>query len=350
MYNCVKSFGVLPGGIEGKLYRIKNQAGIKVMISNVAAAIVSIFAPDRDGNCADIVLGYGCAKDYLSKGPYHGACIGRIANRIENATFTLNGIVYHLPPNYQEKHVLHGGFYGLDSHVFDLVSHTKNSLCLETVMEDGEDGFSGNVKLQVTYTIREDNGLSIRYYAVSDADTVLNLTNHAYFNLAGEDSGCAMNQMLQIFSNEYLPLDEDGMVCGLVSPVDRVMDFRTGKPIIRDLDTGHPQIQIGNGYDHTYILKQDGKNLVFAARAIDELSGRVMEVHTNMPSVLLYTGNFLGEHYVPGKNGRHYQNREGFCLETGFYPNALRYPQFPQPILRAGEIYDYETVYRFTNL
>lgn len=348
MSRNVSAFGALPNGAAAELYHLKNPAGIQVQISNVAAAIVSIFAPDRNGNFTDVVLGYREGKDYLSKGAYHGACIGRVANRIENATFMLDGVAYHLPQNYQENHVLHGGFSGLDSHVFRLVSHTENSVCLETVMEDGEDGFPGNVKLQVTYTIRDDNGLSIRYHAGSDADTVLNLTNHAYFNLAGEESGNAMQQKLQIFADEYLPLNEHGMVYGESLPVDHVMDFRKGKAIMRDLNAKHPQIKIANGYDHTYLLKQDGKKLVFAARAEEKHSGRAMEVYTNMPSVLLYTGNFLGEHNVPGKNGRYYQNREGFCLETGFYPNALRYPQFPQPILRAGETYDYETVYRFT--
>ncbi len=348
MSEQIKKFGTLPDGTEGYTYDISNQNGFTVRIANVAAAIVSVFAPDRDGNVADVILGYDNAAGYLTKGPYHGAVIGRVANRIEDSVFTLNGKTYHLAPNHKEKHVLHGGLHGLDNHVFELASLNENSACLETTMEDGEDGFPGNVKVSVTYTVNDDNGLSIHYRATSDADTVLNLTNHAYFNLAGQGSGKMLDQTLQIFANEYLPLDDNGMVHGVVLPVDRVMDFRDAKAIGRDIGEDHPQLAIATGYDHNYVLEQNGKELIHAARAKDEKSGRVMDVYTNMPGILLYTGNYLEDHDVPGKDGRLYRLREGFCLETNYYPNALKYPQFPQPTLKAGELYDFETVYRFS--
>ncbi|MBE6915402.1 MAG: galactose mutarotase [Ruminococcaceae bacterium] len=348
MLQKTKPFGVLPNGQTGELYEIKNNQGLCVHITNVAAAIVSIFAPDKDGNISDVVLGYDNAADYLSKGPYHGACVGRVANRIENSVFELDGKTYHLTPNYQGKHVLHGGEWGLDHHVFEVSEYAENSVCLETVMTDGEDGFPGNVRLKVIYTVNENNGLSIRYLATSDADTVLNLTNHAYFNLRGESAGSAMGHKLQIFSDEYMPLDEDGMVYGEILSVDPIMDFRTGKEILRDINEDHPQLKIANGYDHNFVLHPNGKELVLAARAEDPESGRVMEVLTNMPGVLLYTGNFLADHTVAGKDGRFYGKREGFCLETNFPPNALKYPNFVQPILKAGEMYDFETIYRFT--
>lgn len=347
MNQKIKTFGVLPNGKMGELYEIKNDQGLRVYIANVAAAIVSIFAPDRDGKIADVVLGYDNAADYLSKGPYHGACIGRVANRIENSIFELNGKTYQLTPNHKEKHVLHGGEHGLDNHVFQVTQHTENSVTLETVMVDGEDGFPGNVHLKVIYTVTEDNGLSIHYLAESDADTVLNLTNHAYFNLRGENSGSAMEHRLQIFADEYMPLDENGMVYGEILSVDSVMDFRAGKEIARDINENHPQLSIASGYDHNFVLSPNGKDLALAARAEDKESGRVMEVLTNMPGILLYTGNYLEDHTVAGKGGRFYRKREGFCLETNFPPNALKHPNFVQPILRAGEVYDFETVYRF---
>ena len=331
MSTQIQEFGSLPGGGCGYTYEIKNSAGMLVRICNVAAAIVSVFVPDRNGKLDDVILGYRTAADYLSKGPYHGACIGRVANRIEDSVFTLNGKTYQLEPNHKEKHVLHGGLHGLDNHVFELASISENSVSLETTMEDGEDGFPGNVRLCVTYTVTEDNGLSIRYYAVSDADTVLNLTNHAYFNLSGQGSGTMLDQVMQIFADEYLPLNEIGMVYDVVLPVDSVMDFRDGKEIGRDIGEDHPQLKVASGYDHNYILKKNENGLTHAARVSDPKSGRTMDVYTDMPGILLYTGNYLEDHDVPGKDGRLYRLREGFCLETNFYPNALNYPQYPQP-------------------
>ncbi len=347
MLQKTKPFGRLPNGQMGELYEIRNQHGVCARIANVGAAIVSLFVQDRDGNFSDVVLGYENAADYLSKGPYHGVCVGRVANRIENAVFELYGNVYHLTPNYQEKHVLHGGVHGLDNHVFEVLEHTESMLVLNTVLHDWEDGFPGNIKLKVIYTITDDNGLSIHYLATSDADTVLNLTNHAYFNLHGENSGSAMEQTLQIFADEYMPLSENGMVYGEILPVDRVMDFRDGKTLAQDIEQNHPQLKIAGGYDHNFVLNPKGKELVLAARAEDSATGRVMEVLTNLPGILLYTGNFLADHNVPGKGGRFYGKREGFCLETNFPPNALKHPNFVQPILNAGETYDFETVYRF---
>jgi len=193
MSGQIKEFGLLPCGAQGYAFEIKNSSGMVARICNVAAAIISVFVPDRNGKLDDVILGYSGAGDYLSKGPYHGACVGRVANRIEDSVFTLDGKTYRLEPNYNGKHVLHGGLHGLDNHVFELVSISENSVSLETTMVDGEDGFPGNVKLRVTYTVTEENGLSILYHAVSDADTVLNLTNHAYFNLAGQGSGSMLH-------------------------------------------------------------------------------------------------------------------------------------------------------------
>ncbi len=348
MISNVIEFGALPNGECGYAYEIKNSKGMTVRICNVAAAIVSVFVPDKNGNTEDVILGYRNAADYLSKGPYHGACIGRVANRIEDSVFTLNGKTYHLEPNHKEKHVLHGGLHGLDNHVFDIVALTGNSVTLETEMKDGEDGFPGNVSLSVTYTVTEDNALSIVYRATSDADTVLNLTNHAYFNLAGQGSGTMLNHELQIFADEYLPLNEIGMVYDEVLPVDSVMDFREAKAIGRDIGEDHPQLKIATGYDHNYILKLNENGLTHAAHVFEPESGRMMDVYTDMPGILLYSGNYLENHDVVGKDGRLYKMREGFCLETNYYPNALKYPQYPQPILRAGAEYKHETVYKFS--
>lgn len=342
-----EKFGTLPDGREATLFTLTNQSGMKVKITNVAAAIVSILVPDSHGKLDDVVLGYDHAKDYLSKGPYHGAVVGRVANRIEDAVFTLNGKLYKLSVNHKGKHMLHGGEIGLDSKLYDAKIQPDNTLALHTVLPDGEDGFPGNISLTVIYQLSEDNGLSIHYLATTDADTPINLTNHSYFNLRGHDAGSILDHQLQIFSREYTPLDKNGMVCGVVAPTKGTMDFSAMKPIGRDIDADCEQLKIAGGYDHNYILPTFRKALVLAAWAEEETSGRFMQVYTNSPAVLLYTGNYLEESPIPGKGGVEYHARGGFCLETNFYPNALKYPQFPQPVLRAGETYDYTTIFRF---
>ncbi|MEG2570555.1 MAG: aldose epimerase family protein [Clostridia bacterium] len=327
-----------------KIYTLKNKSGMTVCLTNAAAAIQSIMVPGRDGSFIDVVLGYNDAQSYFSKGAYHGAVIGRVANRIEDARFTLNGREYITAKNMDNRHTLHGGTVGLDSKTYT-ASVTADSVAFSTTLPDGEDGFPGNVAITVTYSLTDDNRLSIHYEAESDADTPINLTNHAYFNLAG--AGSILPQRLMINSDFYYPLGANGMVMGEHAPVRGTMDFRTPKAIGRDIESDCEQLKIAGGYDHNFELAVKGNSLSLAAQAWDDDSGRTMRVFTNMPGVLFYSGNALASHPVHGKGNRAYRAREGFCLETNFCPNALRFPNLPQPILRVGEKYDYTTVLEF---
>lgn len=340
-----RSFGALPDGREATLFILKNRSGAGAVVTNLGAAIVSIIVPDRRGDLDDVVLGYDCAEKYMTKGSYQGVTVGRVANRIEDARFVLNGKEYLLKPNHNVTHFLHGGEFGLDTKLFD-AEIQGDTVSMTTVLPDGEDGFPGNVTITVKYRFDDKNRLHIEHVATSDADTPLNLTNHAYYNLGGQDSGTILDHELQIFAEEYYPLGENGMVTGVCAPVRGTMDFRRPKAIGMDIEKECLQLQIASGYDHNYRL-QDGDDMVFAAQARDPKSGRVMRVYTDMPGVLFYSGNYLEEHQVAGKLGRIYHKREGFCLETNFCPNALRFPEIKQPILRAGEEYRHKTVYEF---
>lgn len=341
-----KSFGRLKDGREAALFIMINESGAGVAVTNVGASIVSIAVPDRAGKLGDVVLGYGAAEPYTSKGAYHGATVGRVANRIEDARFTLNGREYQLKPNMDGGHFLHGGEFGLDTKLFSAEITADDTVRMTTVSPDGEDGFPGNLTVTVTYRFDRKNRLHIEHSAVSDADTPVNLTNHAYFNLSGQGVGTIENHELQIFSDYYYPLGANGMVTGETAPVDGVMDFRVSKRIGEDIARDDAQLAIAGGYDHNYFL-QNGADMMLAARAYDPESGRVMRVYTDMPGILFYSGNALEGAPTVGKCGRAYRKREGFCLESNFCPNALRFPQLKQPILRAGERYLHKTVYEF---
>lgn len=346
--NIIKTdFGTLPNGNISSKYTLTNNNGMLVEISDVAAAIASIKFPDRLGTISDVVLGYDTPEKYLSKGAYHGAIVGRVANRIEDAVFTLNNKEYRLEPNHQGRHLLHGGLIGLDSKQYNVKMIDSRSIALSCVMRDGEDGFPGEIALTVTYTLTEDNGLIIHYLASSDEDTVFNPLSHVYFNLGGHDSGSILNQTLQINAKKYTPIDSNCMVYGESLPVSGAVDFQKPKAIGRDINAECDQLILSGGYDCNYFLDTADKKTVLAATATDPKSGRKLDVYTNSPCILFYSGNHLSSHRVPGKDGIHYRDREGFCLETGYPPNALKYPSLPQPILRRGEVFDYMTEYRF---
>lgn len=342
-------FGKLSDGSISYAFTLENKNGMQVKICDVAAAIVSIIVPDKNGKMDDIVLSYDNPESYKNKGAYLGAVVGRVANRIENARFTLNGKEYILPPNHKEIHMLHGGDIGIDSKHYDsFVNHAENSITLTCLLPDGEDGFPGNAEVAVTYKLTDDNALELHYVATADQDTPINLTNHSYFNLCGHDSGkTILDHKLQLFTKEYTPLDDNGMVDGTVAPTDGVMDFSVMKTIGRDIYEDDKQLKIASGYDHNYVLPTFGKTLYMAAAVEEDTTGRFMQVFTNSPGILLYTGNYLEDNTTPGKTGECYPLRSGFCLETGFYPNALKYPNYPQPITKVGETFDYTTIFRF---
>jgi len=342
-------FGKLDDGRTSFIFTLKNKNGMEVKICDVAAAIVSIIVPDKNGNMDDIVLSYDKPEYYRTKGAYLGAVVGRVANRIENSVFTLNGKEYKLPPNYQEIHMLHGGAIGIDSKLFDSsINDEENSVTLRCILPDGEDGFPGNVNVAITYQLSDDNALRLDYVCTSDADTPLNLTNHSYFNLCGHDSGKdILDHKLQLFTKQFTPVKANGMVDGTIQETVGAMDFSAMKKIGRDINSGCEQIEITCGYDHNFVLPTFNKALALAAMVEEDTTGRFMQVYTNSPGILFYSGNYLEDNKTPGKTGKCYVYRTGLCLETGFYPNALKYPNYPQPLLRKGDTFDYTTVFRF---
>ncbi len=332
-----------------ELFTLRNKNGMTVTITGPGASIVSLIVPDKNGNARDVMLGYANAEDYLKPGPNHGAICGRVANRIENAEFTLNGKVYKTSVNYKDMHTLHGGAdEPLARKVFKYKASTDNSVTLTTLLPDGENGFPGNMTVDVTYILSDENGLKISYIAECDADTVINLTNHAYFNLRGHASGDIHDHVMTMYSDTYAPLAENGMVYGVLAPLPEEFDFRTPKAIGKDIDNDHPQLKLTGGYDHAWTVRNNGKELVTCTEVYCPESGINMAVKTNSPTILLYTGNNLPGVDYPAKDGAAYGKRGALCLETGFYPNALRFPQFNQGYLKCGEKFDYETEYVFS--
>lgn len=343
-------FGKLKDGRESFVFTLTNENGMVVKVCDVAASIVSIVVPDKNGNMDDVVLSYNNPEYYRNKEGYLGAVVGRVANRIEDAVFTLNGKEYKVSQNHNEIHMLHGGTIGIDSKLYEsTVNEQENAVTFSCVLPDGEDGFPGNLSVSVTYNLTDDNALGIHYVATSDEDTVVNLTNHSYFNLCGHDSGeNILGHKLQLFTKEFTPVKSNGMVDGTVKATEGAMDFSVPKEIGRDINSDCDQIKITYGYDHNFVLPTFGKALVLAAAVEEEKSGRCMQVYTNSPGILFYSGNYLEDNKSPGKAGKCYAYRSGFCLETGFYPNALKYPNYPQPILRKDDVFDYTTYFKFS--
>jgi aldose 1-epimerase len=342
-------FGNTLEGKEAYIYTLKNSKGMTAEITNFAGAIVSLSVPDKDGNFEDVVLGYEELEKYLEKGPFLGALIGRFANRIENGTFELNGITYNVPKNDGEN-CLHGGNKGFDKVLWEAnpVEGEEPSLELTYLSKDGEEGFPGNLSVKVIYTLTEDNSIKIDYYAVSDKDTVINLTNHSYFNLSGHASGDILKHKLMLNADKFTVADEYSIPTGEIREVKGTpMDFTKFTEIGENINSDYEQIVFGKGYDHNWVLNVSGEKPEKAAEVIDENSGRVMEVYTTKPGVQFYSGNFLNGSI--GKGGVPYTIRTGFCLETQYFPNAMNIEHFPSPVLRAGEEYKHTTIYKFLN-
>ena len=331
------------------LFTLTNRNGMQATITNLGGIIVTLTAPDREGRFADVVLGFDDLESYKKPHPFFGALVGRYANRIADASFTLNDITYRLVPS-EGKNQLHGGTQGFDKKVWDSVivpSQDGDSLALSYYSRDKEQGYPGNLDVTVLYTLTEDNALRIDYQARSDQDTVVNLTNHSYFNLAGHNSGTVLNQSLQLRASNFTAIGEGSLPTGEICPVEGTpLDFRTPMVIGERITSEDPQITLVAGYDHNYCIDADARLPESCAIAKDPVSGRVMKVLTDKPGVQLYTGNFLTG--VPGKDGAIYAKHAGFCLETQFYPDSVHQPSFPSPILRAGSVYAYTTVYAFS--
>ena len=329
-----KHFGNFPpGGEEVYLYTLGNKNGVEVSITNFGGAITSIKAPDRNGVFADVALGYDTLDEYVRNPRYLGALIGRHANRIARGKFSLNGVEYQLAQNNGANH-LHGGNKGFDKRVWN-AAESESGLRLEYFSKDGEENYPGNLNVNVTYSLNDQNELRIEYHATTDKDTIVNLTNHAYFNLAG--TGGILDHELTLNADSFIPVSEDLIPTGEIKAVEGTsMDFRTGRTIAP------------GGYDHNFVLN-DWKHgsMRSVARLREPVSGRVMEVLTTQPGMQFYSGNFLDGSLI-GKGGVAYQKYAGLCLETQHYPDSPNHSHFPTTVLRAGETYHEVTVYKFT--
>jgi len=342
-------FGKTPAGEEVVLYTLANSKGLEAAITTYGGIVVSLKAADRAGKAADVVLGFDTLEGYLKGHPYFGALIGRYGNRIAKGRFTLDGLAYKLAQNNGENH-LHGGIKGFDKVVWtarEAAAQEGQSLALSYLSKDGEEGYPGNLSVTVTYTLTEANELQIGYQAATDKPTVLNLTNHSYFNLAGQGEGDILGHQVTINADRFTPVDAGLIPTGeLRSVAGTPFDFRQPHAIGERINAADEQLKLGKGYDHNFVLNGAAGTLRLAARVVEPASGRVMEVLTTEPALQLYTGNFL-DGTVTGKGGQAYHHRYGFCMETQHYPDSPNQPAFPSVVLRPGGRYQTTTVYRF---
>src|SRR6185369_1860167 len=332
-------------------YTLRNSHGVETQITNYGGIVVSLKVPDRNGKFADVVLGLPTAQDYMNKNdPYLGAIIGRYGNRIAKGRFTLNGVEYKLAVNNGENH-LHGGIKGFDKVVWTgRKIRTKDgpAVVLTYLSKDGEEGYPGNLNVRVVYTLTEKNELKIDYSATTDKDTVINLTQHSYFNLAGEGNGDILNHQLTLKANRFLPTDATSIPTGELRSVGgSPFDFVTPHAIGERINQNDQQLQFGNGYDHNWIVNGKPGRLRVAAEVYEPTSGRLMQVWTTEPGIQFYTGNFL-DGTLTGKSGKPYARRSGFCLETQHYPDSPNQPTFPTTTLKKGAVYKSTTIYRFS--
>jgi aldose 1-epimerase len=343
-------YGKTADGTAVTLYTLTNPHGLEVAITNYGGVIVSVKAPDRTGAFADIVLGFDSLDSYLKPNPFFGALVGRYGNRIANGQFTLDGKTYTLAKN-NGPNALHGGLKGFDKKVWKARGSDVGgvpTLELAYTSMDGEEGYPGTLSVMVTYSLTANNELRVKYHATTDKPTVLNLTNHSYFNLAGAGSGDVLKHVLQLNADRFTPVNETLIPTGELRPVQGTpFDFRTATAIGARIGGSDQQLQFGKGYDHNFVLNGKAGELRFAARVTEPSSGRVLEVRTTEPGVQFYTGNFL-DGTLTGKGGKVYNQRAGFCLETQHYPDSPNQPAFPSPVLRPGQTYDTTTVFTFT--
>lgn len=342
-------FGAAPDGTSVELFTVTNAHGLQVQATNYGGIITTIKVPDRNGELGDVTLGFNTIEPYHQNSPYLGAIIGRYGNRIGGARFTLDGRTYKLPAN-DGPNTLHGGVKGFDKVVWSAEPFQREGeagVVFTHTSPDGDQGFPGALSVRVTYTLTDENELAFDYHATADKPTVVNLTQHAYFNLAGEGSGDILDHELTINADRYTPVDEKLIPTGELAQVAGTpLDFRTSTPIGARLAVEHPQLERGNGYDHNYVINRQDEGLALAARVEEPKTGRFMEVRTTEPGVQLYTGNFL-DGTLTGKSGEPYGERSGFCLETQHFPDSPNKPSFPSVTLRPGEEYASKTVYVF---
>jgi aldose 1-epimerase len=344
------TFGTLSDGQQADLYTLRNAEGMEAKITNYGGIVVSLTAPDRAGNFADVTLGFDSLSAYAAKNPYFGALIGRYGNRIAKGKFTLDGKEFTLPVN-DGPNSLHGGTKGFDKVVWTAtpVEGDEPALKLTYTAKDGEEGYPGTLTVAVTYTLEKENALRIDYQATTDKPTVVNLTNHSYFDLSAGKSADILGHELILQADRFLPVNETLIPTGELKAVAGTpFDFAQSSVIgSRINDTTDTQLRYGKGYDHCWVFADSSRNLKSVATVYEPTSGRVMTVSTTEPAVQFYTGNFL-DGTLTGKAGRVYKKRTGFCLETQHYPDSPNQPAFPTTTLRPGETYRTTTVYKFT--
>jgi len=343
-------FGSAPDGAEIDLYTLSNAAGMRAQVTNYGGIVTALLAPDREGRFGDVVLGFDGVDGYLKKHPHFGAICGRYANRIAGGRFILNGVEYNLARNDGDNH-LHGGIRGFDKVVWqaaELASKNGAALRLTYSSPAGEEGYPARLNVAVTYALTDSNELRLDYVASTDADTVLNLTHHGYFNLADGGTGEVLEHEVMIDAARFLPVDAALIPIGELRDVRSTpMDFNRATAIGTRIDRDDEQLVNGRGYDHTWVVNGEAGQLRLAARVRAPTTGRVMEVLTTEPAVQLYTGNFL-DGTITGKGGTVYRRRSGLCLECQHFPDSPNRPQFPSTVLKPGQRYTQTTVYRFS--
>lgn len=347
-----KKFGQTSNKEEISLYTLTNCNGMSATFSNYGAVLVKLMVPDGNGKFDDVVLGYDNLEGYIKNAPGLGSFIGRHANRIGDAKFEIGGKTYELEKNNGNNN-LHGGSTGYNKMVYEteyFEEEDSDTIEFSRLSPHMEQGFPGNLDICVTYTLTDDNELVIEYLAVSDQDTLINLTNHSYFNLAGHKSGTILNHKMMIESDHFTPTTDDLIPTGEICDVTGTpMDFRTLKAIGQDIEADYLPLKQGTGYDHNYVLKTSKEEVTKVAELIDESSKRKMEVFTDLPGMQVYTGNHLGEK-ENCKEGATYHPYDGVCFETQFFPNSCNIKEFKSCLFKAGKEYDYTTVYRFTTI
>ena len=340
-------FGEMPDGGDVELYTLANDHGVEARIMNYGGTLVSLRAPDRNGVQADIVLGFDEFAPYLSQHPYFGALIGRYANRIAGASFTIHGKIYRLSANEGRNH-LHGGRIGFDKILWDAKAAKSSEgpqLVLSHFSRAGEEGYPGNLTVRVTYTLTAHNELRLEYSASTDQPTVINLTHHSYFNLAG--AGTIHDHLLRLAAERYLPVDADLIPLGEQRPVRGTpFDFTDARSVGSGITSDEAQLKLAGGYDHCWVLTQQSDACALAAELYEPISGRALTVFTTQPGIQVYSGNFL-DGAIQGKLGQHYQRHSGLCLETQHFPNSPNQLAFPSTLVEPDGRYQHRTIFRF---
>ena len=340
-------FGKTPDGTLVDIYTLRQAGGIEARICTYGGIVVSLKAPDRGGHLEDVVLGFDHLDGYLAVHPYFGALVGRYGNRIANASFTLEGVTYKLAAN-NGPNALHGGVKGFDKAVWKAapMSASSSTLELHHLSKDGDEGYPGNLRVKAVYSLTADLGLRLDLTAMTDKTTIVNLTQHTYFNLAGK--GNILGHQVQINADRFTPVDSTLIPTGELRSVEGTpLDFRRPTSIGARIDQNDEQLQLGHGYDHNYVLKHPSGSLDVAARVREPMTGRVLEVLTTEPGLQFYTGNHL-DGTIKGKGGQVYQKRFGFCLEAQHFPDSPHHANFPSVVLKAGNVFRSTIMFRFS--